>query len=129
MDSGVAARPITDFDEYRRKLASFVFRSGQIMRPVFEKARLDPKRVVYAEGEDTRILRAVQIAIDDGLATPILIGRTAVIEAKISELGMRVTIGQDVQIVDPQDDDNSAGLAKLYHEMNVRSGGHPEPCA
>ena len=125
MDSGVAARPITDFDEYRRKLASFVFRSGQIMRPVFEKARLDPKRVVYAEGEDTRILRAVQIAIDDGLATPILIGRTAVIEAKISELGMRVTIGQDVQIVDPQDDDNSAGLAKLYHEMNVRSGVTP----
>ncbi|MEX2615583.1 MAG: NADP-dependent malic enzyme [Alphaproteobacteria bacterium] len=125
MDSGVATRPITDFAEYRRKLASFVFRSGQVMRPIFEKARLDPKRVVYAEGEDPRILRAVQIAVDDVLALPILIGRTAVIEERVKELGLRVKIGSDVQIVDPQDEANTDALARIYHEMNVRSGVTP----
>jgi malate dehydrogenase (oxaloacetate-decarboxylating)(NADP+) len=125
MESGVAARPIEDFDEYRRKLASFVFRSGQVMRPVFEKARLDPKRVAYAEGEDARILRAAQIVVDDGLGKPILIGRRAVIEAQIKELGLRVQPDKDVQIVDPQDAPDAEALANSYHDMNVRSGVTP----
>ena len=125
MDSGVASRPIADFDEYRRKLASFVFRSGQIMRPIFEKAQLDPKRVVYAEGEDPRILRAVQIAVDDGLAKPIVIGRRSTIEARMSELGLRFRIGDEVRIVDPLDETNIRELAVVYHKLNVRSGVTP----
>ena len=129
MDSGVASRPIKDFDEYRRKLTSFVFRSGQIMRPIFEKARMDPKRVIYAEGEDSRILRAVQIAVDDGLAKPIVIGRRSVIEAQMVQLGLRFQADTDVLIVDPQDEANTTGLAALYHKMNVRSGVTPNRAA
>ena len=125
MDSGVATRPIADFDEYRRKLAAFVFRSGQIMRPVFEKARLDPKKVVYAEGEDPRILRAVQMAVDDGLAQPTVIGRRAVIEDRIKELGLRIELGGDVQLVDPQTDSRHEDYAATYHELNVRRGVTP----
>ena len=125
MDSGVATRPIADFDEYRRKLAAFVFRSGQIMRPVFEKARLDPKRVVYAEGEDPRILRAVQIAVDDGLAQPTLIGRRTVIEGHCDALGLRIELGGDVQLVDPQDDSRIPDYADTYHQLNVRRGVTP----
>jgi malate dehydrogenase (oxaloacetate-decarboxylating)(NADP+) len=125
MDSGVATRPIADFDEYRRKLAAFVFRSGQIMRPVFEQARLDPKKVVYAEGEDPRILRAVQMAVDDGLAQPTVIGRRAVIEARIKELGLRIELGGDVELVDPQTDPRQEEYAATYHELNVRRGVTP----
>ena len=125
MDSGVAARPIEDFDAYRRKLAAFVYRSGGAMRPIFEKARLDPKRVVYAEGEDVRVLRAVQMAVDDGLAKPILIGRRAVVEAQIIELGLRVELDKDVELVDPQSDSRYADYWKNYLELTVRSGVTP----
>jgi malate dehydrogenase (oxaloacetate-decarboxylating)(NADP+) len=125
MDSGVATRPITDFDAYRAKLAAFVFRSGQIMQPLFEQARLDPKRVVYAEGEDPRILRAVQMAVDDGLATPIVIGRRAVIEDRIKELGLRIELGGNVELLDPQTDSRHEDYAATYHELNVRRGVTP----
>ena len=82
MECGVARRPITDFDAYENELESFVFRSGQLMRPVFDAARQSPRRVVYAEGEEDRVLRAVQTVVDEGLAQPILIGRREVIEAR-----------------------------------------------
>lgn len=125
MDSGVATRPIEDFDAYRRKLAAFVYRSGQAMRPVFEKARLDPKRVVYAEGEDVRVLRAVQMAVDDGLARPIVIGRRAVVETQINELGLRVQLDKDVELVDPQNDARYSDYWQNYLEITVRNGVTP----
>ena len=83
MASGVARRPIADFAAYRRELERFVFRSGNLMRPMFEAAKGSPRRVAYAEGEDERVLRAVQTVLDDGIAEPVLIGRRAVIEAKV----------------------------------------------
>jgi malate dehydrogenase (oxaloacetate-decarboxylating)(NADP+) len=104
MASGVARRPITDFEAYRRDLEKFVFRSGSLMRPVFEAAARDPKRVVFAEGEDERILRAAQTLIDDGTACPILLGRHDVIQAKIREMGLRMHVGQDVKVLDPERD-------------------------
>jgi len=101
MDSGVAKRPIADFDAYQRELERFVFRSGQLMRPVFELARHAPRKIAYAEGEDERVLRAVQTVVDEGLAQPVLIGRRAVIEAKAHKLGLRLDCAKSVQILDP----------------------------
>src|SRR5476651_1207816 len=90
MESGVARRPITDFDAYENELEKFVYRSGQLMRPVFDVARQNPRRVVYAEGEEDRVLRAVQTVVDEGLAFPTLIGRREVILAKTKQLGLRL---------------------------------------
>ncbi|PVM86031.1 NADP-dependent malic enzyme [Caulobacter radicis] len=105
MDSGVATRPIEDFDAYRAELELFVYRSGQLMRPVFERARKATKaakvRVAYAEAEDERVLRAVQTVVDDGLAAPVLIGRRDVIKAKVAEMGLRLDLGGSVEILDP----------------------------
>ena len=92
MDSGVATRPIADFDAYRRELERNVFRSGNLMRPVFEAARKNPARVAYAEGEDERTLRAVQSVVDEGIAEPVLIGRPDVIAAKVKALGLRMAL-------------------------------------
>ena len=83
MESGVATRPIADFDAYRQRLSQFVFRSGLAMTPVFARAKTDPKRVVYAEGEEERVLRAAQAVLDEGLAKPILIGRSEVVETRL----------------------------------------------
>ncbi len=104
MRSGVAKRPIADFDAYRRDLERFVFRSGQLMRPVFEAAKASPQRIVYAEGEDTRVLRAVQTLVDDGIARPILLGRREHITARVKEMGLRLDLGGAVQILDPSAD-------------------------
>ncbi len=104
MHSGVAKRPITDFDAYRRELERFVFRSGQLMRPVFEAAKASPQRIVYAEGKDPRVLRAVQTLVDDGIARPILLGRREHITAKVREMGLRLDLGGAVQILDPSTD-------------------------
>ena len=86
-DSGVAARPIEDIEAYRQKLMGFVYHSGQLMRPLFAQAKKAPKRVIYADGEDERVLRAVQTVADEKLAFPILIGRPAVIEMRIEKAG------------------------------------------
>src|SRR5690606_7684285 len=86
MESGVATRPIEDFAAYHQKLSQFVFQSGLVMKPIFERARQDPRRVVYAEGEEERVLRAVQAVLDDELAKPILIGRRRVVESRIERL-------------------------------------------
>ena len=125
MDTGVATRPIKDFDEYRRKLTAFVFRSGQVMRPIFDKARADPKRVVYTEGEEVRTLRAAQVVVDDGIAKPILIGRRDVVQRGIEDLGLRLAIGENIELVDPQDDPRYAEYAREYHAATARVGVSP----
>jgi malate dehydrogenase (oxaloacetate-decarboxylating)(NADP+) len=125
MDSGVATRPIADFDAYRQELELFVYRSGQLMRPVFERARKAPVKVAYAEAEDERVLRAVQTVVDEGLAHPVLVGRRAVIKAKIEELGLRLDIGK-VEIVDPQADKALfAPLVADYQRLVGRRGVPP----
>jgi malate dehydrogenase (oxaloacetate-decarboxylating)(NADP+) len=126
MQSGVARRPIKDFDAYRRDLEKFVFRSGSLMRPVFEAAARDPKRIVFAEGEDERILRAAQTLIDDGTAHPILLGRHAVIAGKIKEMGLRMDLGRDLKVLDPAaDDDVFRPLVPEYQQLVGRRGTPP----
>ena len=98
MESGVATRPIADFDAYRERLTQFVYHSGLLMKPIFTAAKKAPKRIVYAEGEDERVLRAVQVVVDEGLAKPILIGRPAVIERRIERFGLRLKPGVDFEI-------------------------------
>ena len=104
MASGVATRPIADFEPYQERLNGFVFRSGFIMKPVFAQAKSAPKRVVYAEGEDERILRATQVVVEEGLARPILIGRPAVIEARLDRFGLSIRPGRDFDLINPDDD-------------------------
>ncbi len=126
MDSGVATRPIADFDEYRDRLNQFVFRSGLVMKPVFDSARADPRRVVYAEGEEERVLRAVQVVVDEGLARPILIGRRRVVAARVRKLGLRLRADEDYEICDPQDDPRYEDYATLYHGLLARKGVSPD---
>jgi len=127
MESGLARRPIADFDAYARDLERFVFRSGQLMRPVFEAARRRPQRVVYAEGEDERVLRAVQTVIDEKLAEPILIGRREVVDRKAAELGLRLRAGAGVTVLDPEEDGAVFGpLTAAYQKLVDRRGVPPE---
>jgi malate dehydrogenase (oxaloacetate-decarboxylating)(NADP+) len=126
MDSGVATRPIEDFAAYRERLVQFVFRSGLVMRPMFERARQDLRRVVYAEGEDERVLRAVQQVIDERLAEPIVIGRPDVIERRVDRLGLRMKDGVDVAIVNPDSDHRFGDYWRLYHSLMERSGVSPD---
>jgi malate dehydrogenase (oxaloacetate-decarboxylating)(NADP+) len=130
MESGVARRPITDFDAYENELEKFVYRSGQLMRPVFEVARANPRRVVYAEGEEDRVLRAVQTVVDEGLARPTLIGNRQVILEKTRALGLRLDFKAQVRIVDPAaDKEFIAPLAARYQKIVERKGVQPESAA
>ena len=130
MDAGVARRPIADFDAYKHELERFVFRSGQLLRPVIEVARKACPRVVYAEGEDERTLRAVQSVVDDGLAQPILIGRGLTIAQKIATLGLRLKPGQDVRIIDlDQDKVLCDQMLGAYQKKVGRRGITPEAAA
>jgi malate dehydrogenase (oxaloacetate-decarboxylating)(NADP+) len=122
MDSGVATRPIKDFEDYHQSLLEFVFRSGYVMKPVFDRARNNPKRVVYAEGESQRVLRAVQNCVDDGIIKPILIGRRNVVALRIKQLGSRLRIDKDFELVDPEHDDRYRDYWELYHSLLSRSG-------
>ena len=124
--SGVATRPIKDMDAYRQSLTRFVTHTGMFMRPVFEAARASPKRVAYAEGEDERVLRAVQIALDEKLVRPILIGRPAVIAARIERAGLRLQAGRDFEVVNPEDDARFRQYWETYHRLNARDGVTPE---
>jgi malate dehydrogenase (oxaloacetate-decarboxylating)(NADP+) len=125
MESGVATRPITDLDAYAQRLQQFVYHSGTLMQPVFSAARkLSPakSRIVYAEGEGERILRAVQIAVDERLATPILVGRPAVIERSIKRYGLRIRAGEHFSIVNPEHDERFREYWQAYHALTERSG-------
>ena len=126
MDAGVARKPIADFDVYRHELERFVFRSGQLLRPVIEVARKACPRIVYAEGEDERTLRAVQSVLDDGMAQPILIGRASTVAAKIAALGLRMQPGVDVRIVDfEQEKELFASVLSDYEKKVGRRGVPP----
>ncbi|MEP6968950.1 MAG: phosphate acyltransferase, partial [Betaproteobacteria bacterium] len=124
-DSGVATRPIADMDGYRQQLSRFVYQTGMFMRPVFAAAKAiasDAKRVAYAEGEDERVLRAVQVVVDENLARPILIGRPAVIEARLLKAGLRIRLGVDVDNVNPEDDPRFRQYWEAYHRLMGRRG-------
>jgi len=125
-DSGVATRPIADLEGYRQSLTRFVTHTGMFMRPVFAAARAAPRRVAYAEGEDERVLRAVQAALDEKLVRPILIGRPAVIAARIERAGLRLMPGVDVEVVNPEDDARFRQYWEAYHRLNARNGVTPE---
>jgi len=126
MDSGVATRPLGDLDAYRESLTQFVYHSGLIMRPLFSAAKAAPRRVVYAEGEDERVLRAVQVVLDEGLAKPLLIGRPAVIERRLKQLGLRMRAGADFNLVNPDEDPRYRDYWTTYHKLTERKGVSPE---
>ncbi len=122
MESGVATSPITDWPAYLQRLDQFVYHSGLIMKPVFGKARQNPKRIVYAEGEEERVLRAVQVVVDDGIAKPILIGRPAVLEKRIEKFGLRIRPGIDVEIINPEYDERYRDYWQEYYKLTARRG-------
>jgi len=129
MDSGVATRPIEDMEAYKESLSRFVYQTGILMRPVINAAKALPdaqKRVAYADGEDERALRAAQIAVDDHIARPILIGRPAVIAARIAKAGLRIQPGVDVEVCDPSDDPRFRQYWETYHQIMKRNGATPE---
>lgn len=125
MDSGVALRPIADMWAYREKLGQFVYRTSLMMKPVYDRARADKKRVVYAEGEEETVLRAVQTVIDEGLAFPILIGRPDVIDARIQRLSLRMRAGIDFEITNQDDDPRFNDYWQHYHALTSRRGVTP----
>ncbi|HWT31009.1 MAG TPA: phosphate acyltransferase, partial [Propylenella sp.] len=126
MESGVATRPIDDFGAYADRLNRFVFRSGLLMKPVFDAAKTDCKRVIYAEGEDERVLRAAQIVLEEGMATPILIGRPQVIASRIERFGLKIAAGRDFELVNPEDDPRYRDYVDDYFRLVGRRGVTPE---
>jgi len=125
MDSGVATSPITDMAAYHDKLNQFVYHSGLVMRPVFARAKASPRRIVFSEGEDERVLQAVQTICDEGLAKPILIGRPEVIELRIKRLGLRIKAGREFEMVNVNSDARYREYWQLYHQMMERQGVTP----
>jgi malate dehydrogenase (oxaloacetate-decarboxylating)(NADP+) len=122
MDSGVARRPLTDMCAYRDKLSEFVYSSGLQMRPVFTAAKQNPQRIVFCEGEDERVLRAVQTVVDEGLAKPILIGRPDVVDARIAKFGLRLKAGENFGLVNPDSDPRFRDFWTDYHQIMQRKG-------
>jgi malate dehydrogenase (oxaloacetate-decarboxylating)(NADP+) len=125
VEAGVAARPISDWQAYEQRLQQFVYHSGTLMQPVFAAARKTSpsrSRIVYAEGEDERVLRAVQVVVDERLATPLLVGRPAVIERNIERLGLGLRVGTDVTLVNPERDDRYRAYWQAYHRLTQRHG-------
>jgi malate dehydrogenase (oxaloacetate-decarboxylating)(NADP+) len=126
MDSGVATRPLADLEAYTQSLSQFVYHSGLIMKPLFTAAKAAPRRVVYAEGEDERVLRATQIVVDEGLAKPILIGRPQVIEQRLERLGLRVRPNKEFELVNPEFDPRYRDYWSTYAQLSARKGVTPE---
>ncbi len=126
MESGVAKRPIADFDAYQEQLDRFVFRSGLVMKPIFTLARQAPKRVIYAEGEDERILRAAQVVVEEGIARPILIGRPSVVETRLERFGLSIRPGREFDLINPEDDPRYRDYVQTYVERAGRRGVTPE---
>jgi malate dehydrogenase (oxaloacetate-decarboxylating)(NADP+) len=122
MESGVATRPIADFDAYRARLRRFVYHSGSTMEPVFAAAKKSPKRLIYAEGEEERVLRAAQVVVDEGIARPILIGRPDVISMRIERYGLRLELGRDVECVNVLDDPRYRDTWSEYYQLAKRKG-------
>ena len=122
MASGVATRPIINLEAYRDSLSQFVYHSGLIMKPLFAKAKESPKRIVYAEGEDERVLRALQVITDECLAVPILIGRPAVVERRIEQLGLRLQEGREYSLINPESDPHYRDYWTTYHRLTERRG-------
>ncbi|MFC0217696.1 NADP-dependent malic enzyme [Pseudochelatococcus lubricantis] len=126
MESGVARKPIADFDAYADSLNGFVFRSGFIMKPLFSQARSEPGRVIYAEGEDERVMRAAQAVVEDGIARPILIGRPAVVDARLKRFGLSIEAGRDFDLINPEDDPRYRDYVATYLEAAGRKGITPD---
>jgi malate dehydrogenase (oxaloacetate-decarboxylating)(NADP+) len=126
MESGVATTPIADFDAYRERLSQFIYHSSHIMKPVFERAKREPKRVAFAEGEEETVLRAVQNVVDEGLAKPVLIGRPEVIAARIEKFGLRLVAGKDYELVNINSDLRYRACWQLYYQLMGRKGISPE---
>src|SRR5947207_1448809 len=123
MDSGVATRPIADFDAYNNQLLQFVYHSGLIMKPIFNAAKEGPRRrIVFAEGEDERMLRAAQVVVDEGLARLILVGRPSVVERRIERHGLRIRPGADFELVNPESDPRYRDYWTEYHRLTERRG-------
>ena len=126
IESGAATRPFSDFEAYRERLNRFVFRSGFIMKPVFTRAKEAPKRVIYSEGEDERVLRATQVIVEEGLAQPLLIGRPNVIETRLERYGLSIRPGRDFTLINPDDDPRYRGYVSTYVEAAGRRGITPD---
>ena len=126
MDSGVASRPIADMDAYREQLGNFVYHSGFVMKPVFAAAKAAPRRIIYAEGEDERVLHAAQTVIDENLAQPILVGRPEVIEMRIKRAGLRLVPGKDFEVVNPENDPRYKEVWQDYYKIMRRKGVSPD---
>lgn len=126
METGVATRPIDDMETYKRKLDGSVFKSALLMRPVFEAARISPRRIVFAEGEDERVLRAAQAIIEETTETPILIGRPEVIEKRIEKAGLTLKLGKNIDLVNPENDPRYRDYWETYHTLMARRGVSPD---
>jgi malate dehydrogenase (oxaloacetate-decarboxylating)(NADP+) len=126
MESGVATRPIKSFDEYAAQLQRFAFRSGLVMKPVFAKAKTQPVRVIYAEGEDERVLHATQVVLEENLARPILVGRPSVVEQRIKRYGLAIQAGKDFDLVNPEDDPRYRSYVQTYIDIAGRHGVTPD---
>ena len=126
MESGVARKPIEDFAAYRDQLRRFVFRSGMVMKPIVERAQEGGKRVIFADGEDERVLRATQVLIEDGIARPILIGRPSVIEQRLERFGLPLKAGKDFALINPEDDPRYRDYVDLFHSLVGRRGVTPD---
>jgi len=126
MDSGVAKRPIADFDAYRDQLRRFVFRSGMVMKPMIERAQGAGKRIAFADGEDERVLRAAQVILEDGIGKPILIGRPSVIENRLERFGLTIRPGSDFEVINPEDDPRYRDYVSDFHALVGRKGVTPD---
>ena len=125
METGVATRPIENWENYKQRLQHFFYRSNLLMRPVFGRARQEPKRVVYCDGEEERVLRALQVVLDEGLAKPIVVGRREVVKVRIKQFHLRMEIDKDFELVDPEDDPRYKDYWTTYHELMERRGITP----
>lgn len=122
METGVATRPIRDWESYRAKLTQHFYRTEGLMRPLFAKAKSDLKRIVYCEGEEERVIQAVQTVLDEGLAKPILVGRRQVVETRIKRLRLRMQLDKDIELVDPESDSRYKDYWQTYHSIMERNG-------
>ncbi len=126
MESGVAKKPITDFEAYGETLSRFVFRSGFVMKPVFAQAKTNKRRVIFADGEDERVLRATEVVLEEGLATPILIGRPSVVESRIERFGLNLQPGRDFELVNPESDSRYRDYVNTFLQVAGRRGYTPD---